>query len=62
VHRLDCNDIIIISVHLDQEEAKSFETQEVTPGIMLDFDGDGRVIGIEVLDVSKRMMRSRAAA
>jgi uncharacterized protein YuzE len=29
---------------------------------MLDFDSDGRVIGIEVLDVSERMMRPQAAA
>ena len=29
---------------------------------MLDFDSDGRVIGIEVLDVSERMTRPKAAA
>jgi hypothetical protein len=29
---------------------------------MLDFDNQGRVIGIEVLDVSERMARSKAAA
>jgi uncharacterized protein YuzE len=29
---------------------------------MLDFDSEGRVIGIEVLDVSERMMRPKAAA
>jgi uncharacterized protein YuzE len=28
-------------------------TEEVTPGLMLDFDRDGRVIGIEMLSVSK---------
>jgi uncharacterized protein YuzE len=33
----------------------------VSPGIMLDFDSEGRVIGIEVLDVSERMIRSEAA-
>ena len=37
-------------------------TEEVSPGIMLDFDSEGRVIGIEVLDVSERMMRPKAAA
>jgi uncharacterized protein YuzE len=45
-----------------QEETKSVETQEVAPGIMLDFDSTGRVIGIEVLDVSKRIMRPKVAA
>ena len=37
-------------------------TQEVAPGVMLDFDADGRVIGIEVLDVSERMTRPKVAA
>jgi uncharacterized protein YuzE len=44
------------------EGVKSAETEEVAPGIMLDFDSDGRVIGIEVLGVSGRMMRPKAAA
>ena len=44
------------------EDVKSEDTQEVAPGIMLDYDGDGRVIGIEVLDVSERMTRAQAAA
>ena len=39
------------------EGVKSVETQEVAPGIMLDLDGERRVIGIEVLDVSERMIR-----
>jgi uncharacterized protein YuzE len=37
------------------ESTKSAETQEVAPGIMLDHDAQGRVIGIEVLDVRERM-------
>jgi uncharacterized protein YuzE len=40
---------------------KSAGTEEVSPGIMLDFE-KGRVIGIEVLDVSERMMRPKTAA
>lgn len=44
------------------EDVKSAGTEEVAPGIILDFDSDGRVIGIEVLDVSERMMRPKAAA
>ena len=44
------------------EGVKSVETQEVAPGIMLDFDSEGRVIGIEVLDLSERMIRGKAAA
>ena len=33
------------------EGVKSAGTEEVSPGIMLDFDNEGRVIGLEVLDV-----------
>ena len=44
------------------EDVKSAGTEEVSPGIMLDFDTEGRVIGIEVLDVSERMALSKAAA
>ena len=41
------------------EGVKSVETQEVAPGIMLDLDSEGRVIGIEVLDLSERMIRGK---
>ena len=44
------------------EGVKSVETQEVARGIMLDLDSEGRVIGIEVLDLSERMIRGKAAA
>ena len=43
------------------EGTGSANTEEVAPGIMLDFDIEGRVIGIEVLDVSERMARKAAA-
>ena len=49
-------------VWFDPQDGKSVETEEVAPGIMLDFDADGRVIGIEVLDVGERMTRPKAAA
>jgi uncharacterized protein YuzE len=43
------------------EDTKSAGTEEVAPGVMLDFDSEGRVIGIEVLDVSRRMAQPKAA-
>ena len=52
----------VMFVWFGLEGAKSVETQEVAPGIMLDFDSEGRVIGIEVLDLTGRMMRAKAAA
>jgi len=42
-------------VWLAPEPIKSVNTSEVAPGIMLDFDAEGRVIGIEVLDVRERV-------
>jgi uncharacterized protein YuzE len=30
------------------------ESDEVRPGVVFDMDADGRVLGIEMLDVSKR--------
>lgn len=43
------------------EGAKSTCTEEVAPGVMLDFDAAGKAIGIEVLDVRECMV-GRAAA
>jgi uncharacterized protein YuzE len=37
-------------------------TEEVAPGVMLDFDGNGQVIGVEVLGVRQRMHGAEHAA
>ena len=37
-------------------------TEEAAPGVMLDFDADGQVIGIEVLGVRQRMRGAQPAA
>lgn len=42
------------------EDQKSAATEEVAPGILLDFDSEGRVIGVEVLDVRERMVAKAA--
>jgi uncharacterized protein YuzE len=36
------------------DDAEIIESEETHPGIILDFDKDGRVIGIEILSLSSR--------
>lgn len=38
--------------------SKIIESEEIQPGIVLDFDAAGKVVGIEVLNVSKRETRT----
>jgi uncharacterized protein YuzE len=42
-----------LAVHFGPAGA-CLESEEVAPGIILDFDAQGNVIGVEVLDVQKR--------
>jgi uncharacterized protein YuzE len=37
------------------ESTEIIESAEVEPGIILDFDEQGRVVGIEMLDLSTRI-------
>lgn len=36
-------------------EASVVESEEVAEGVVLDFDADGRIVAIEVLDASKHL-------
>ena len=36
------------------DEAEIVESEEVQPGVILDFDKDGRVVGMEMLEISTR--------
>jgi uncharacterized protein YuzE len=42
------------ALYIRIQEKDIARTQEVSDGVNLDFDGDGRLIGLEVLDASKR--------
>ena len=37
------------------DEAAVVESEEVQPGVILDFDQENRVIGIEILQISSRV-------
>ena len=49
-------------VRIASKDARVAETREVEPGVMLDIDEGGRVIGIEVLGVKARTMEPAEAA
>ena len=36
------------------DETAIYDSEEVQPGVILDFDERGNVVGIELLDISKR--------
>jgi uncharacterized protein YuzE len=40
-----------ISIRFAPEGARYVESEEVAPGVVLDYDGEGRVIGVELLYV-----------
>jgi len=50
-------------LHVDQEadalylrldESKIIESEEVSPGVVLDFNAENQVVGVEILHLSKR--------
>ena len=43
------------ALYLRLDESKIVESEEVSPGIVLDFNGNKQVVGIEVLDVKRRV-------
>ena len=38
------------------ESAAIVESEEVQPGVVLDYDKDARLVGIEILSLSKRVI------
>jgi len=42
------------ALYLRLAESKVVESEEFQPGIILDFDEKGNVVGVEVLNASKR--------
>jgi len=47
------------ALYLRLDEAAVEESEEVQPGIVLDYDAAGNVIGVEILNLSKRVAPER---
>src|SRR5215469_14879530 len=43
------------ALYIRLEESAIVESEEVSPGVILDFDEGGRVVGIEILNVRKKL-------
>ena len=43
------------ALYIRLEELAIVESEEVSPGVILDFDENGRVVGIEMLNVRQRL-------
>jgi len=47
------------SLYIDLSERPSVESEEVAPGIVLDFDEKGKIVGIDIEDASNIVDLSR---
>ncbi len=43
------------ALYLDMDDAPAAESEEIAPGVILDFNAEGKVVGIEMLYLSKRV-------
>lgn len=43
-------------IYLKLSDADVFESNEEKPGIIIDYDKEGSIVGIEILDASKKTM------
>jgi len=50
------------SLYIDLLEKESADSVEVAPGVVLDFDAEGNLVGIDIDQASKRIDLSRLEA
>ncbi len=43
------------ALYLNLDEAPAAESEEISPGVILDYNAEGMVVGIEMLHLSKRV-------
>jgi uncharacterized protein YuzE len=50
------------SLYIDLSERTSVDSREVVPGVVLDFDADGKLVGLDIDHASKVASLSRIEA
>jgi len=50
------------ALYLRLDNAKVVESEQVAPGVIVDFDRKNRVVGLEVLNVSRRLPKRKRAS
>lgn len=43
------------AIYIKFMEAEVFESEQVAPGVILDFDSEDNIIGIELLEISRKI-------
>ncbi len=49
------------ALYLRLDESKIVESEEVTPGVVLDFNENDEVVGVEILRLSQRVSKESLA-
>jgi uncharacterized protein YuzE len=47
------------ALYLRLDDAKIVESEEIAPGVVVDFDDKNRVVGVEVFAIPKRVPKSK---
>ncbi len=47
------------SLYIDLSERPSFESREISEGVVLDYDADGRLVGIDIDNASNKVELKR---
>jgi uncharacterized protein YuzE len=47
------------ALYLRLDDSKVIESEEIAPGVIVDFDSRNKVVGVEVLDVSGRAFKNK---
>ncbi|HZP83550.1 MAG TPA: DUF2283 domain-containing protein [Chthonomonadaceae bacterium] len=48
------------ALYIDLSDADVYDTHEIEPGVMVDYDRDGKIIGVEILDFMERLQEEPA--